>query len=427
MQLRGLTRYGALLGALALVAGCAGGSSGDKVITLDYWCWSGSQAAKVAAFNDAHPHIRVRHTDAGGGVDSATKLLTASRAGNAPDVSCVEYPTVPSMIVSDVLADIAEYTTGIEDAFTPEVWGMTRFEGQVYGIPQDIGPMVLLYNARRFDELGIGVPATWEEFAEVAAAVRERDPSTHLATFAPTEFGNFAGLAQQAGAAWWTVEDREWTVDISDDRTLEVAAYWEDLIDRDLVKAEPLLTPEWNNRVNRGEVLTWPAALWAPDVIHGIAAGQAGDWAIAPLPRWEEDSEAVALQGGTALAVTKNSDHPQAAAEFAIWMNTAEAAYELQIASGQYPACVAGQAAAAQGPPPALMAGQEDYWDIATHAAANTVSDVTWGPNVSTAGDAYRDAMSAAIRDGTPLTDAIRETQRIVVEEMRRVGFRLAQ
>ncbi|CAL9604363.1 hypothetical protein SUDANB171_05476 [Streptomyces sp. enrichment culture] len=427
MQLRGHTRYGALLGALTLVTACSGGGAGDGVITLDYWCWSGSQAAKVAAFNAAHPDIQVRHTDAGGSVDSSTKLLTASRAGNAPDVSCVEYPTVPSMIVSDVLADISEFTTDVEDAFTPEVWQMTRFEGQVYGIPQDIGPMVLLYNERRFEELGIGVPATWEEFAEVAAEVRERDPASYLTTFAPGEFGNFAGLAQQAGASWWSVEDREWTVAISDDRTLEVAAYWQDLIDRDLVISEPLLTPEWNNRVNQGQVLTWPAGLWAPDVIHGVAEGQAGDWAIAPLPHWEGDGAEVALQGGTALSVTKNSDHPEAAARFAIWMNTAETAYELQIAAGQYPACIEGQTAAAQGPPPALTAGQEDYWEVATDAAAHTVSDITWGPNVSTAGDAFRDAMSAAVRDGTPLPDALHETQRVVVEEMRRVGFRLSQ
>ncbi len=423
---RGFLRGLALAGVATLVAACSGGEARDGVITLEYWCWGQSQSEKVAAFNAAHPDIQVRHTDAGGNVDSTTKLLTASRAGNAPDVSCVEYPTVPAMVVSDVLADISEYTTEVEDDFADDVWRMTRFEGEVYGIPQDVGPMVLLYNRARFDELGLEVPRTWEEFEEVAADVRERDPSSYLATFAPTEFGNFAGLAQQAGASWWTVEDREWTVGIDDDATMRVAEYWQNLIDRDLVMAEPLLTPEWNNRVNQGNVLTWPSALWAPDVLYGVAEGQAGEWEIAPLPRWEEEDQDVALQGGTALTVTKNSDHPEAAAEFAMWMNTDETAYELQIAGGQYPACIAGQAAAAQEPPPAMTAGQEDYWDIAAEAAAHTVPDVTWGPNVATAGDAYGDAMSAAVRNGTPLPEAIRQVQDTVVGDMRRVGFDIA-
>ncbi|ONK10530.1 sugar ABC transporter substrate-binding protein [Streptomyces sp. MP131-18] len=423
MAERGFVRGIALAGVASLVAACSGGEAGDGVITLDYWCWSQSQSEKVDAFNAAHPDIQVRHTDAGGGGDSSTKLLTASRAGNAPDISCVEYQTIPAMVVSDVLADISEYTAEVEDDFSDEVWEMTRFEEEVYGIPQDVGPMVLLYNQARFDELGLEVPATWEEFAEVAADVRERDPSSHLATFAPTEFGNFAGLAQQAGADWWTVEDREWTVGIDDEATMRVAEYWQDLIDRDLVRPEPLLTPEWNNRVNNGHVLTWPSALWAPGVLYGVAEGQAGDWGIAPLPQWESDDRDVALQGGTALTVTKNSDHPEAAAEFAMWMNTDETAYDLQIADGQYPACIAGQEAAAQGPPPPLTGRQQDYWDIATEAASHTVPGVTWGPNVSTASDAYQDAISAAIRNGTPLPDALQQVHDTVVEDMDRVGF----
>ncbi|RMI44150.1 ABC transporter substrate-binding protein [Streptomyces triticirhizae] len=413
----------ALVGAALLLAGCFGGPAGDDVVTLDYWCWSQGQAEKVAAFNAAHPGIRVRHTDAGGGTDTATKLLTASRAGNAPDIACVEYPTVPAMVVSDVLRDIAPYTAEVTDAFSPEIWRMTRFEGEVYGVPQDIGPMVLLYHRARFEELGLAVPATWEEFAEVAEQVRERDPDSHLATFAPAEFGNFAGLAQQAGAAWWSVEDRRWTVGIDDGPTLRVAAYWQDLIDRDLVRPEPLLTPEWNARLNRGEVLTWPSALWAPGVIHGIAEGQAGDWAIAPLPHWEGEGPEVALQGGTALTVTKNSEHPREAAEFAMWMNTAPEAVELQIASGQYPACRSGQETAAHSPPPPLTGEQADYWEVAAFAADHTVPSISWGPNVSTAADAYNDAVSAAVRDGTPLPDALRDVHRTVLDDMTRVGF----
>ncbi|UCM90482.1 ABC transporter substrate-binding protein [Streptomyces marincola] len=413
----------ALMGAAAFLAGCSGGQAEDGVVTLDYWCWSQSMSEKVEAFNEAHPDIQVRHTDAGGGGDSSTKLLTASRAGNAPDVSCVEYQTIPAMVVSDVLADISEYTGPVEDAFSPETWQTTRFDGQVYGIPQDVGPMVMLYNQRRFDELGLEVPRTWEEFAEVAADVRERDPSSYLATFGPTEFGNFAGLAQQAGASWWSVEDRQWTVGIDDEPTLRVAEYWQGLIDQDLIMPEPLLTPEWNNRVNQGEILTWPSALWAPGVLFGVAERQAGDWAIAPLPHWEGGSQDVALQGGTALTVTKNSEHPREAAEFAMWMNTDETAYTMQIAAGQYPAAIAGQQAAAQGPPPELMANQEDYWQVATEAAANTVSGITWGPNVNTASDAFGDAMTAAVRDGTGLPRAIRGTQDTVVGEMERVGF----
>lgn len=422
MRRRFLARLSGLAGVMALLASCAGGGSGDGVVTLDYWCWGETQ--KVAEFNATHPRIHVNHTDAGGGNDSATKLLTASRAHNAPDVSCVEYQTIPALIVSGVLVDVAAYTRGVANEFSPETWSLTSFEGHVYGIPQDVGPMVMLYNRARFEELGIQVPRTWKEFADVAAQVRRKDPDTYLTTFSPTEFGEMAGLAQQAGGQWWQVANREWTVGIADAPSRRVAGYWQRLISRDLVEAAPLLTPEWNNRVNRGRILTWPAGVWAPGVIYSIAKQQAGDWAIAPLPQWETGDRGVAMQGGSALAVT-SSDQVEAAVEFITWMNTSKDACVQQIKEGQYPASRRGQALTAKSPPPPLAAGQENYWEVAHHAAQDALPHIQWGPNVNTATTAYTDAASEALRKGTSLVEALEKTQKAVVDEMERDGYKL--
>lgn len=423
-----------MLGAAAVLAACSSGTpertgtptANSAPVTLEYWCWGTPQKDKVEAFNKSHPNIQVKHTDVGGGGDTAAKLLTASRAGNGPDVACVEYDTLPSVIVAGALADISAYTKDIQAAFSPEVWDLTTFDGAVYGVPQDVGPMVLVYNKKRFQELKIEPPATWQDFAKVAADVRKKDPEAYLASFSPAEFGNFAGLAQQAGASWWKVQDQTWTVGIADQNSLAVADFWQGLIDKDLVKAESLVTPEWNSRLNKGKILTWPSALWAPGVLYGIAEKQAGDWAIAPLPQWKEGDDRVAFQGGTALAVTKISKHAEAAATFAKWMNTDKSAYDIQIALGEYPASLAGQKATSSNPPPKLTANQKDYWDIATKAAQRTIPHISWGPNVSTARTAFQDAVSAAIRDHTPLRDALTKTQSIVVEDMKATGFKVA-
>ncbi|MGN9842683.1 ABC transporter substrate-binding protein [Nonomuraea sp. H19] len=434
MRITRLGRSVAVLGAAAVLAACSSGTPGSTgtpaanagPVTLEFWCWGSPQKANVEAFNKAHPNIQVKHTDVGGGTDTATKLLTANRAGNGPDAACMEYETLPSMIVAGALADISAYTGDVKDAFSPEVWDLTSFDGAVYGVPQDVGPMVLVYNKKRFQELKIEPPATWQDFAKVAADVRKKDPQAYLATFAPSEFGNFAGLAQQAGSSWWKVQDQTWTVGIADQTSLEVADFWQGLIDKDLVKAEPLLTPEWNNQLNKGKILTWPSALWAPGVLYGIAEKQAGDWAIAPLPQWKAGDDRVAFQGGSALTVTKASKHPEAAATFAKWMNTNKTAYDVQISLGEYPASLAGQQAASSSPPPKLTANQKDYWDIATKAAQRTIPHISWGPNVNTAKSAYQDAVSAAIKDRTPLRDALTKTHNLVVEDMKTTGFKVA-
>lgn len=422
------------VGAMALAAcggdsddAASGGVPEDGPVTLDYWAWGTAQEPLVEAWNAANPDIQVNRTDAGGGTDSSAKLLTATRAGNAPDVALVEFNTLPAMIVGDVAADITEHADEAQEAFTDSVWSLVSFNDAVYGIPQDVGPMALVYNQARFTELGIEVPTTWAEFAEAAEAVRAADPDAYIATFAPGEFGGFAGLAQQAGAEWWAVDGDTWSVGIADEASLEVADYWQDLIDRDLVLVEPLLTPEWNSKLNAGNILSWPSALWAPGVIYGVAEDQAGDWALAALPQWEEGNPDVAFQGGSGAIVTTSSDQQAAAAEFATWITTSEEAARIQIEQGQYPASVVGQELATESEPPLLMPQQEDYWDVAAEISANTLPDISWGPNVNVASSAFQDAVAQATTEGGSLRDALVATEEVVVEDMRSTGFEVAE
>lgn len=400
------------------------GSSGP--VTLEYWAWNQSQEAIVAAWNEANPDIQVKHSDVGGGGDTSAKLVTSSRAGNAPDLALVEYNTLPAMIVAGVASDISAYTGDVEKNFAEGVWSQTTFDGVSYGVPQDVGPQALSYNKARFDELGVDVPTTWAEFADAAEKIHEADPNTYITTFAPAEFGGFAAFAQQAGAEWWSVDGDEWTVNFDDEASLAVADYWQDLVDRDLVLAEPLLTPEWNASLNKGNVLSWPAGLWAAGVLYGVGEAMEGDWAVAPMPQWTPGDPSAAFQGGSGVIVTTSSKHPAEAAKFAAFMSSADVG-QIQIDSGGYPASLAGQELTLNSEPPALMANQDDYWAIAAEIASNTIPDISWGPNVNVADSAFQDAMSAAITNGTSLAEALTETERVVVEDMKSSGFNVVE
>ncbi|WP_235866378.1 ABC transporter substrate-binding protein [Serinibacter arcticus] len=430
-----VTTAAAVAGMLVLAA-CSGGSDGsgggssddattgaDGTVTLDYWAWGTTQKPLVDAWNAANPDVQVRHTDVGGGGDTASKLVTATRAGNAPDVALVEYQTLPAMIVAGVATDISEYTGEISSDFADGIWNQATFDGVSYGVPQDAGPQALTYNATRLAELGVEVPTTWEEFAEAAEQVKAADPTTYITTFAPGEFGGFAGFAQQAGAQWWSIDGDTWTVDFDGEESRAVAEYWQDLIDRDLVLAEPLLTPEWNAALNEGRILSWPAGMWAAGVLYGVAEGMAGEWAMAPLPQWTSGDAAVGFQGGSAAIVTTSSDDAEAAARFAAWIGSSEEGARIQIEQGQYPASLSGQELTLESDPPLLMPQQTDYWAVAADIAADTIPQITWGPNVNVADSAFQDAMSAAINDGTPLVDALVETERVVLDDMRTSGF----
>lgn len=416
----------AVLGAAAL-AGCApgggSGGGGGGPVELEYWAWTADSQAVVDQWNEENPDIQVKYTDAGGGSDSSAKLVTASRAGNAPDVALVEYTTLPAMIVADVPTDITEYVGDIQDAFTEGTWAQTTFGGVTYGIPQDVGPMANVYRSDRMEELGIPVPTTWEEFRTAAEAVKAAEPDTTIAALPPGEFGFWAGVATQAGGQWWSSEGDEWTVGIADEPSLEVADFFEGLVADGLISTDPLLTPEYNAALNAGTMLSWPSAVWAPSVIESVAADTAGSWSMAPLPQWEAGNAAVPYQGGSALIVTTSSEHPEEAAEFAAWLNASEEGNDILInIQSLYPASSVGQEMTESNDPPPLMPQQADFYSVAAEISSDTIP-VTWGPNVNLARSVFSDELQKAIDNGTPWRDAFVATQEAVIDDMVKSGF----
>jgi multiple sugar transport system substrate-binding protein len=420
----------AVFGASALLlSACSGGSGGDSdaKVTLDFWSWAPNTQELVDVWNEENPDIQVKYTDAGGGKDSSAKLLTASRAGNAPDLAAVEYPTLPSLIVADVALDITDMVGDeVTDAYAEGTLAQTTIDGHIFGLPQDVGPMALVYRSDLLEQWGIPVPTTWAEFASAAEAVRAADPNAYLASLPADQWAFYAGVATQAGAEWWSLDGNEWTVGIADEASLEVADFFQDLVERDVISTEPILTPEWNAKANGGTMLSWPSALWAPGVIEGVAPDTIGKWSMTNFPQWTAGDAAVAFQGGSAVVVTNNSDHPEEAVKFATWLNASEegANLILNVQNG-YPAATSGQEEAKSSEAPKLMPQQTDYYDLAATIASDTIP-VVWGPNVNVAESAFTDELNKAINAGTPWRDAFTKVQEIVVADMAKSGFELS-
>lgn len=411
------------LAAIAITGCSASGDDTGEPVTLEYWAWAPGSQEEVDAFNASHPDIQVKHTDAGGGETSSAKLITALRAGNAPDLALVENTSLPRMIVSGVPLDITDYVADVQENFAPGSWEQTTFDGHTFAIPQDVGPMALLYRQDVFERFGIEPPVTWQDYRDAAETIKEQDPSLTMASLSTDGWGWYAPVAAQAGDDWWSVEGETWTVNIDGDKSRQVMDFFQGMYDDGLIAADPILTPTYNKQLNDGTMLTWPSAVWAPGVIEGVAPSTAGKWALAPLPRWDADDPTVSFQGGSSVIVTSSSEHPEEAAEFAKWLNASEEGAEmiLNVQNG-YPAALSGQKIATEQDPPGLMPQQTDYYEIVAEIAKNT-KPVTWGPNTDVAAAAFTDAMNAAVQNGTPWADALTATQDAVVADMKEQGF----
>src|SRR5882672_3965387 len=128
-----------------------------KPATLTMWTWVSGMDEEVALFEKKYPNIKVNVVNGGQGGAEYTKLRTALTAGkDAPDLAQIEYQEVPAFATTGDLLDLTPYgANGIKDKFVGWTWSQVALDGKVYAIPQDTGPMGMLYRADIFQQYGI--------------------------------------------------------------------------------------------------------------------------------------------------------------------------------------------------------------------------------------------------------------------------------
>jgi multiple sugar transport system substrate-binding protein len=419
----------AVLGA-ALLAGCS--SSSDSTpkaedtgpVSLTYWAWAPGLDKVVDIWNKKNPNIKVTVKKQASGDDLVTKIITASKAHKAPDLVQAEFQVLPTLVSNDVLADISSEAGSAKSEFADGVWQqVTLGSDALYAIPQDTGPLMFYYRQDLFKKYGLTVPKTWADFAATARALKKKDSKKSLTTFSSGDPGLFAGLAQQAGAKWWTTSGDKWNVGIDDAASKKVADFWGGLVKEGAVDNQPMYTPAWNKALNTGTQIAWVSAVWAPGVLTTAAPDTKGKWAMAPLPQWSAGENKTGSWGGSTTGITTDSKHKAAAAKFATWLNTdPEAVAALVKNGGIYPAATTAQTGSALSTAPEFFSNQPTFYTDAA-AIAKTTAAGAWGPNVNVAYSAFKDAFGKAAQNKTDFTSALDSMQSTTVADLKKQGF----
>jgi multiple sugar transport system substrate-binding protein len=336
----------------ATLVGCSGAAapsgSGDDLDAalktggeITYWSWTPSAEAQVAAFEKAYPNVKVNYVNAGTNNDEYTKLQNAIKAGSgAPDVVQLEYYALPQFALSDSLVDLSAYGFGdLESDYTPSTWGSVTVGDKIYGLPQDSGPMALFYNKTVFDQYGIAVPTTWDEYIAAAKTLHAADPTKYIA--ADTGDAGFAtSMIWQAGGHPFTTDGTDVSIDLADKGSKLWADTWSQLVENDLLAPIPAWGDEWFKGLTDGSIATLVIGAWMPGVLESSVPDAAGDWRVAPMPTY--DGTAVSAEnGGGGQAVVKQSKNPALAAAFLRWLNNDPASLKIFAESGGFPSTTA--------------------------------------------------------------------------------------
>lgn len=337
-----------LAGCASPSASNAGTGSADELEAaleaggeLTYWSWTPSAEAQVAAFEEEYPNVDVKLVNAGTNTEEYTKLQNAITAGSgAPDVAQVEYYAIPQFALSDSLVDLAPYGfADLEDQYTPGPWGAVTVGDAIYGLPQDSGPMAMFYNATVFDQYGIEVPTTYDEYVAAAETLHAANPDAYI-TSDTGDAGFATSMIWQAGGQPFKADGTDVTIDLQDEGSKKWADSWNRLVDGGLLATTPGWSDEWYRALGDGTIATLLTGAWMPGVLESSVPEAAGDWRVAPMPTYD-GTPVTAENGGGGQVVLKQSKNPALAAAFLKWLNSDPASIEVFLASGGFPATTA--------------------------------------------------------------------------------------
>ena len=439
--------FGGLAATTALaLTGCApsvGGSTtggGAKLVskadidkamntatTLTFWTWVPDIQKEIDLFQKAYPKITIKLVNTTGGAQHYPKLRSALKAGKGiPDVAQMEYQNISSFTQTKSLADLTPYGAAAEEGkYVDWVWKQVAYNGGVWGVPQDTGPLGTLYRKDIFDKAGVSaVPETWDDFAKAAAAIKSKTGS--FITNVPTsDAAHWYGFFWQAGAKPFTFDGKKTVgIDLDSADTQKVVDFWQPLIQKGYVSTDADFTDEFYQGLSRGKYASWIVAAWGPIFLQGTAKNTSGKWRAGFIPQWNAGDKISGNWGGSTDAVMEASSNKIAAYQFAKWLNTnKESALKLANEQFLFPPTKSTLTDTAFTSQASEFYGGQKVNEFFAGVSDTVDKDFQWLPFMDYVNSSFTDTLGKAVAAHGDLRAGLKTWQSQVVSYAKQQGF----
>ncbi|RIK43375.1 MAG: ABC transporter substrate-binding protein [Chloroflexi bacterium] len=330
-----------LIIVLLLVAGCAPpqaaapGAEGEAAATgktqITMWVGTNEVAdcvikTAVDSFNEQSDTIEVI-ADKKADVINAVRPALAGGAG--PDLVPTHGPAfVAELALADQVLPLDDFVDdfGWDELFVPWALNMGRIGGKLYSLPQELETVVLYYNKTLFEEKGWQPPANMDELVALAdqIAAEEIIPFAGQAGECKacnewyfTEFVNKVAGPEKVyqalkGEIPWTDPDFVLSIEILNEMMQK--GYFMGSVENFLAAN----FDQFSTAFAQGQAAMNMEGTWfygREAEYFGEAVGNSNEWDWVPMPSSSGASIYSIGIGGT-QSINKNSQHPEAAAEF---------------------------------------------------------------------------------------------------------------
>lgn len=341
-----------------LAAGCAGPGDGD--VNSDYGFATAEQVADspitiwvdaarepiANAFKDANPDIPISvetyDGNAGGSGSFQTKVALFDQSGEG-------WPDVVFSTQQNDAAWAAKETNGVQafaaplnkgfldqdflDGFTAGALDPVTVDGSVYGLRNDLAPVVLWYDQSLLDQFGYDIPTTWEEYEALSDDLAADHPGYILGSIGDSFVGTYV-YYWGAQAPIFQVDGDTFSTDFSDKHSVAMTDLLDHMIANGTLVQDSVFSADFVSKY-AGKVVAIPGPAWYSGAIFqnpdnlNAASGTIG--AAAPL-YWDGEDQVTGNVGGGVWYASSHSKNLDAVAKFMEYVVSSDDA--VKLASG---------------------------------------------------------------------------------------------
>jgi cellobiose transport system substrate-binding protein len=307
---------------LSFILSACGGPSGNKT-HLTLWYWNRSIDDKlIAQVSQQFPNIVL---EADKVTDYDNKVRTAMAGHNGvPDIMGINsnipiyYPDEDQFVDLNTLG-----AKDIQSQYLPWKWALgTAPSGRQIAIPMDTGPTALFYRTDIFQQAGLptdpqAVSQLFQSWDSYLAASAKVSAATNGKSFLTDDIYSLFRMQVYSSKVHYFSPSGQYL-----GNSPHIKQLWDEAIKaiqtQGAIARDQPFTTDWNQAADTGRIASFVSAVWMKQILEEAATDTKGKWRIARAPGGDGNF------GGSFLAVTRYSQHPQEAFEVIKWLQNSQ-------------------------------------------------------------------------------------------------------
>ncbi|GAA5160890.1 MULTISPECIES: ABC transporter substrate-binding protein [Amycolatopsis] len=266
--------------------------------------------AAIKKFTEKYPGVTVHHE----AVDIDSKLQNTLITGtDVPDGVFLDDAKVGGYVdhlwnLKDVLAPY------VKDIAKQKV-GVNTVNGGIYGVPFDLDPGLLFYNAKALSAAGIdpnGIK-TYDDLLAAARKYQQYKPGAKPIHLEQDSFNSQLQLEMFASQFGTSLAGADGALRLNSPPYQQILTWLDTVRKEGLGTRAEYLKPSDVGALESGDEVFYPWAIWFDFAPQQQLTATKGDWRAMPLPAWTAGGARSGAMGGSSFVIPKDAKNPQLA------------------------------------------------------------------------------------------------------------------